>query len=90
MPYILSNDRELYKKHLDAVLEEFEAGATEEDLGGQLNYCISYLLTRLWEERRQYVRANTLLGAIEGAKLEFYRFHVVPYEEEKRCRNGNV
>ena len=90
MPYILPKDRELYKKHLDAVLEEFSAGATEEDLGGHLNYCFNYILTRLFEEKSRYVRINTLMGAIEGAKQEFYRLHVVPYEEKKRRENGDV
>ena len=90
MPYIQHRDRELYKKHLDAIVEEFIMSSPEEDLGGQLNYCISYLLTRLWEEKQRYVRINTLMGAIEGAKLEFYRFHVAPYEEKKRHENGDV
>lgn len=90
MPYILPADRELYKKHLDALVEEFIMASPEEDLGGHLNYCISYLMTRLWEEKERYVRINTLMGAIEGAKQEFYRFHVVPYEEMKRHHNGDV
>ncbi len=90
MPYILPDDRELYTKHLDAVLEDLSLGVTEAGLGGQLNFCISYLLTRLWEDRQRYVRANTLMGAIEGAKLEFYRTHIAPYEEEKRKENGDV
>lgn len=90
MPYILPDDRELYTKHLDAVLEEFSAGAAEDDLGGHLNFCISYLLTKLFEDEQRYVRINTLMGALEGAKLEFYRFHVAPYEDKKRCENGDV
>jgi len=30
------------------------------------------------------------MGALEGAKLEFYRRVVVPYEEKKMKENGDV
>lgn len=87
MPYISQDEREKYLLHLEEVVAELPV--EEDTLGGHLNYCISYLLTRLFEERSRYVRINTLMGAMEGAKLEFYRFHVVPYEE-KRAENGDV
>lgn len=60
---------------------------------GELNYTLTQvLLTYL---RRQdgiwtYQDINDALGALEGAKLEFYRRVVVPYEENKREENGDV
>ena len=30
------------------------------------------------------------LAALEGAKLEFYRRHVAPYEDKKIAENGDV
>ena len=75
---------------LNFIVQELPGLDEEEALGGHLNFCISYILTRLFIEKSQYVRINTLMGAIEGAKLEFYRRHVVPYEEKKREENGDV
>jgi hypothetical protein len=37
-----------------------------------------------------YQRLNDALGALEGAKLEFYRRVVVPYEDWKMTENGDV
>jgi hypothetical protein len=37
-----------------------------------------------------YQTMNDCLGALEGAKLEFYRRVVVPYEEQKKYENGDV
>lgn len=94
MPYILYEDRAAYIEWLDELIGVFRANGinseNEGDLGGHLNFCISYLLANLFEDRSRYVRINTLLGALEGAKLEFYRFHVAPYEEKKRLANGDV
>jgi len=37
-----------------------------------------------------YQTFNDIIGALEGAKLEFYRRVVVRYEEEKIKANGDV
>jgi hypothetical protein len=37
-----------------------------------------------------YERINTILGALEGAKLEFYRLVAAPYEDKKRKENGDA
>lgn len=89
MPYIPSDDRKPYNEHLEALLHELTK-QSETDLGGHLNYCVSYLMKRLWEDKKRYVRANTLRGALENALDEWYRFHIVPYEEKKRKENGDV
>jgi hypothetical protein len=47
----------------------------------------------MWYVRSQpkgYQTFNDALGALEGAKQEFYRRVVVPYEEQKRFENGDV
>lgn len=89
MPYILPDDRQKYFEPLEDLLDEF-AKLGDDDLGGHLNYCISYLMTRLWEDKNRYVRANTIRGAVENALDEWYRFNIVPYEERKRKENGDV
>lgn len=59
---------------------------------GELNYkitetCLAYLDTL---PEVKYADFNTVVGALEAAKLEFYRRAVTPYEEEKIKENGDV
>ena len=62
----------------------------------ELNYAITVLLvTHLGRLQRAgipitYQHLNDCLGAMEGAKLEFVRRVVVPYEERKCRENGDV
>jgi hypothetical protein len=37
-----------------------------------------------------YQTINDIVGALEGAKLEFYRRVAVPYEDKKIIENGDV
>ena len=37
-----------------------------------------------------YATINDIIGALEGAKMEFYRRVVAPYEDEKIKENGDV
>lgn len=58
---------------------------------GELNYkitklCIEYLT--VWG--LSYSHINDVLGALEGAKQEFYRRVAVPYEDVKIQMNGDV
>lgn len=41
-------------------------------------------------EPLNYQMINDVMGALESAKLEFYRRIAVPYEETKRKDNGDV
>ena len=88
MPYIKPAEREPYLLHLEEVVSSLPVD--EEALGGHLNFCISYIINSLWNEKHRYVRANTIRGAVENALDEWYRVHVVPYEEKKREENGDV
>lgn len=61
------------------------------DSGGDLNY----LFTRLaWDYFRMngsnYQTINDVVGALEGAKLEFYRRVAAPYEDKKMIENGDI
>lgn len=59
--------------------------------GGDLNYQITcLLLDYLKFNGTAYKDYNLIMGAIEGAKLEFYRRHIVPYENQKIVDNGDV
>ena len=59
---------------------------------GELNYAITMLIHNFWQNRNAtgYQNLNDIIGALEGAKLEFYRRMVVPYEDQKIRDNGDV
>jgi hypothetical protein len=81
MPYIHELKRQ-YLTHLD------ETYLTDP---GELNYAITVLMRNYWNgSDKTYQAINDILGALEGAKLEFYRRVVVPYEDEKIRLNGDV
>ncbi len=78
MPYIKKEDRESVAR----------IGPVT---AGELNYAITILLLNYWNlHSKNYLTINDLIGALEGAKLEFYRRIVVPYENTKITQNGDV
>jgi hypothetical protein len=84
MPYIETHRREL----LDSKNPEHD---TRPVSAGELNYkitqlCLSYLT--VWGI--SYTRINDVIGALDAAKMEFYRRVVVPYEDVKIEMNGDV
>jgi hypothetical protein len=84
MPYIPKEDRQHFEEAVNLGLKATSSG--------ELNYiltrvCVGYL-NRLGMKR--YSTMNDILGALEGAKLEFYRKVVSPYEDGKETDNGTV
>ncbi len=58
---------------------------------GELNYMFTREIRDYVEHNGlNYHTINDILGALEGAKLEFYRRVVVPYENVKLTENGDV
>jgi hypothetical protein len=58
---------------------------------GELNFAITSLLKEYIErETLSYQVINDIVGALEGAKAEFYRRVAVPYENAKMAENGDV
>lgn len=85
MPYIKAEDRPAIDEGLLLAL-----GAIDDP--GKLNYAIS---TLVWlytqsQEKINYTLLNEVMGAMESAKIGFYRRVVVPYEEKKIKENGDV
>jgi len=79
MPYIKPDQR------AGIALGEFPANA------GELNYAITLLVRDYFNVRGgRYQQINDVLGALEGAKAEFYRRIVAPYEDTKIAKNGDV
>ncbi len=89
MPYISQEDRRIYNAYLYAIFDHLD-DLSEEQLAGHLNYCISKICFTLFDSRPKYVRINTIVGALEGAKQEFIRRKVAPYEDEKIESEGDL
>lgn len=59
--------------------------------GGELNYQISKLLNDFVAMKQlNYSTINEAIGALECAKLEFYRRVAADYEDLKAKQNGEV
>ena len=89
MPYISKEDRQIYAKEITALTQKL-GSLSEADLAGHLNYCFSKIAFTLLDNKRRYVRANTINGVFVSAQQEFYRRKVLPYENEKIEENGDI
>lgn len=80
MPYIKQGGR-----------SEIDRRARMAATSGELNYAITKLCKYWFQYHGEdYQAINDVLGALEGAKLEFYRRVAVPFEEKKIKENGDV
>ena len=80
MPYITKKDRKDLHKSLGNLNNP-----------GKLNYKITDLIDiYIFNKGLSYQTINDIVGALEGAKLEFYRRIAVPYENNKLSINGDV
>jgi len=95
MPYI----EEINKKKYEAILGMLEnTWKAEYRLNysgapiGEINYLITSILLiylRVFTTQ-SYSVYNSILGVLEAIKQEFYRREVVPYENKKIRKNGDV
>lgn len=81
MPYIKQERRlRIAENHNDEI-----------QVAGELNYAFSVLIRDYVNSHgKNYQTINDIIGALEGAKLEFYRRGVAPYEDTKIKENGDV
>lgn len=57
---------------------------------GELNYMLTQEITNYLKHKGLcYQTLNDIMGALEGAKLEFYRRVAAPYETLKMSQNGD-
>lgn len=81
MPYIKQERRTIYAQGAYPVQE----------VAGDLNYQLTVVIRHYLETKgTNYSTINDIIGALEGAKLEFYRRVAAPYEEEAIKRNGDL
>lgn len=58
---------------------------------GELNYAFTVIINNYLERNGlNYQHINDVMGALEGAKQEFYTRVAVPYEKGKIVANGDV
>ena len=82
MPYIKESDRKALDKYPLSVQN-----------AGELNYMITRIAFEYWKGihgKQNYQKINDIIGALEGAKMEFYRRVAAPYEDGKIKENGDV
>ena len=85
MPYIKAIDRD----RIDYVVDATKLIGVKTP--GELNYLITQLcITYIKDNGKSYQYINDVVGALEGAKLEFYRRLAAPYEDSKIKENGDV
>lgn len=79
MPYIQKQDRDALQT------------GKQPNNPGELNYLISSLLKEYMDIKGlSYQTINDVMGALEGAKAEYYRRIAMPYEDLKIKQNGDV
>jgi len=80
MPYITQQAR-----------EELATGLVFPRSAGELNYALTKTIVQYLKDKgKSYATINDILGALEGAKLEFYRRVADEYENTKIWDNGDV
>mgnify|MGYP001603503530 CR=1 FL=1 len=58
---------------------------------GELNFAFTRAISYYLESQGlRYQTINDIVGALEGAKAEFQRRIVAPYEDGKKAENGDV
>jgi hypothetical protein len=81
MPYITQKSRDAFGMGV----------GTEKITPGELNYMLTVLCSEYFKTQGgNYQAINDIVGALEGAKLEFYRRVAAPYEDKKIIENGDV
>lgn len=92
MPYIKPVDRIVYDDIIKSLAEKvITYQKSGNNPAGQLNYIITRLLLEVYGSGlNRYSNHNEIVGILECAKLEVYRIHTSPYEDEKSIENGPV
>ena len=87
MPYIVKQNRKIFDGQMKALLRTVKSVSS-----GELNYIITRIvLARLANTLiPSYEDYNSVIGALECAKLELYRRRLSLLEDRKAIENGDV
>lgn len=85
MPYIKQDAR----NQIDVDQLLIDGGKAKD--AGTLNFILTTVVVAYFNANGgRYQQINDVVGALEGAKLEFYRRMAAPYEDKKIEENGDV
>jgi hypothetical protein len=85
MPYIAPENRQDFSQ-IKELLEIYPI-----ETAGEIQYLIALIIKEFMSDKpKRYATMNEVMGALNGANLEFYRRHVAPYEDECIERNGDI
>jgi hypothetical protein len=96
MPYIKTEQRAhfdpLIEDIVDTLLRAIPYSATNEfDYDdGELNYVISSIVWKLFDDKQSYKNGSRIVAALECAKQEFYRRKLSELENKKIKENGDL
>lgn len=84
MPYIKIEDRDSIDKYASDLGSVIRSG-------GELNFSFCTIIDEYISfHGLNYQNISDIIGALEGAKAEFQRRIVGPYEDQKLIENGDV
>ena len=90
MPYIPKSTRIAFASAEREIAAAMSLLAHKVGPGG-LNYLLTVVIREyLISKGTNYATVNDILGALSGAKSEFYRRVAAPYEDKKILENGDV
>lgn len=85
MPYLKKQDKNKFNKIITQVKKQPPQTA------GEINYLVTEIIhLYLASKGLNYQHINDIVGALDGAKVEFQRRIVGPYEDLKIQENGDV
>lgn len=85
MPYLKLESRQ----RLDKTINELASLIKPNHRAGELNYIFNRLMLAVLGEGK-YADCNEMIGALESAKLEFYRKKIAKLEDKKVKENGDL
>lgn len=92
MPYIKQEDRFKFREWWPQANHDhlYSIDHMPPSTPGELNYLFTEIIKLYIRNGLNYQKINDVMGALEGAKLEFYRRIAAPYEDTKIKENGDV
>jgi hypothetical protein len=90
MPYIKKEDRPKFNSVIEDVVDELTEHGYATFKVGELNYVLSSIIWKLFDQSPSYSHGNDLVGVIECVKEEFYRRKLSKLEDEKILENGDI
>ena len=94
MPYISKQDRRKYNHLIDHLASILNSRTDNDEISGEFNYVLFRLAKFLCDPKfggeKKYARIAVVLSAMTEARDEFRRRILVPHENEKITKNGDI